>query len=231
MAYSVHVADVDGIGETWTLLRGRLSAVAGLRHADPGFTVDLGGPMSRPPPVHLKRIAMLAWWESQDALDGFLSSDRLGERFAAGWHARVKPLRVYNAWTPLPQLPAEELESDPDEPMVAVTIANTRFSQLPRFLRTSKKAENLAIESEALVWGTAVVRLPRTLATLTVWRSAGAMRDYAMGRAGTEHLDAIKEQRREDFHHESAFIRLRPLSERGTIDGTAPIAVAAASAA
>ena len=231
MTYSVHVADVDGVRETWRALRGRLADVGGLRNADVGFTVDMGGPMSKPPTLHVKRLAMLAWWEGDDALDAFLSSPGLGQRFENGWHARVEPLRVYNSWTSLPELPAEEIEGDPDEPMLAVTIAHTRLSHLPRFLKTSNPAENLAVESSPMIWGAAFVRLPRTFATLTVWRTLGEMRDYAMGRAGRDHLKAIKEQHRNDFHRESAFIRLRPLSEHGTVDGVALVAEARAQAA
>lgn len=226
MAYSVHVAKVGGARATYRALRRELPAVSGLRHADAGFMVDLGGPLNRPPAVHAGQVAMLAWWESDDALEAFLSSPGLGGAFAKGWHARVEPLRVYNSWTSLPELPADEVDAGPDEPMIAVTIARTRYSQLPRFLSASKKAEILALESEAFVWGTALVRLPRTLATLTVWQSVAAMRDYALGRAGADHMNAIKEQRRKDFHLESAFIRLRPLSEHGTIDGLAPVASA-----
>lgn len=42
---------------------------------------------------------------------------------------------------------------------------------------------------------------------------------HSTGRDATVHADAMREQARLEFHHESAFMRFRPVSEHGTWEG------------
>ena len=85
-------------------------------------------------------------------------------------------------------------------------------------------AEKLAREHPALVAGTAAARLPRFVATFSIWRSVGEMRDFSLGRPDARHLNAIKADRATPFHHQSAFVRFRPYASAGTWRGSDPLA-------
>jgi len=49
------------------------------------------------------------------------------------------------------------------------------------------------------------------------------MHEYAFGRAGS-HQAAVRVDRANPFHRESAFVRFRPYASRGTWDGRDPLA-------
>jgi len=98
MITSVHVAK---FGLSGVAFRGpRPSKIPGLLSAGGGPTSPLGpGLLPRLDPT---RVAMVAFWESEQALDDYLTSDRVGRRLAEGWQARLAPLRAYGSWPGLP---------------------------------------------------------------------------------------------------------------------------------
>ncbi|HKI67266.1 MAG TPA: hypothetical protein VJ989_08365 [Solirubrobacterales bacterium] len=49
------------------------------------------------------------------------------------------------------------------------------------------------------------------------------MREYAFDGAGS-HQAAVRADRSRPFHHESAFVRFRPLASHGQWDGHNPLA-------
>jgi len=50
------------------------------------------------------------------------------------------------------------------------------------------------------------------------------MRDYALGRPDPAHLNAIKRDRANTFHHQEAFVRFRPYASSGSWGGADPLA-------
>jgi hypothetical protein len=112
-----------------------------------------------------------------------------------------------------------------DGPAVVLTLARLRISQVVRFLRASRPAERAALESDGMIWGSAAVRLP-FLATVSIWRDARLAATYAYGRQQPAHSDAISEQRRKDFHRQSAFIRFAPTRLEGSLGGSNPLVAA-----
>ena len=133
----------------------------------------------------------------------------------------MRPTRIIGAWPEMPGLPAEEEPMEPDEPAVVLTLGRPRLQ--PTFVRTSRAAERLAVRHPAMVAGTAAARLPRFVATFSIWRTVSEMRDYALGRPDPDHLNAIKADRANTFHHQEAFVRFRPYHADGTWDGTNPL--------
>ena len=113
---------------------------------------------------------------------------------------------------------------DPDEPAAVLTLGRPRLLRFPRFARTSRPAERLARDHTGLVKGTAAARLPRFVATFSIWRTVAEMRDYALGRPDPRHLDAIKADRGKTFHHREAFVRFRPYTSSGSWGGADPLA-------
>lgn len=217
----MHIADVEPRAAAEILLRPpKPTRVAGLTYAETTTTAALGEPLL--PPRQLGRLAMLAAWEDDGALDDFDRRHPLAERFAAGWQVRLQPLRVFGSWAGLPGLPAQPLPVDPAEPVAILTLGRLRLRRIGAFRRSAVPAENAAIDDPALLTGTGLARPPRLVATFSLWRSSAAMREYATA-AGGPHAAAVQADRAQPFHHESAFIRFRPYGARGSWDGRDPL--------
>ena len=142
---------------------------------------------------------------------------------ATGWHLRLHYLRRYGAIAALGDLPERAGSWDPDEPIVAVTIARMKFREVPRFLRWGRPVEHLIASHPAAVFSTGAQRPPNTISTFSIWRSVREMTEMVHGRSDVPnahvHQVAMAEQRRRDFHYESTFMRFRPLSEHGVWQG------------
>jgi hypothetical protein len=222
MIASVHVADV---GPRAALGRAgkapKPSAVPGLRHAN----IGLAAPLSKRivPAPQFGRVALIAFWDDEAALDGFEATHPLAAQLSGGWHARLAPLRMFGTWPGVPDDIARSRADNVEGTKVVLTLARLRLSQAPRFLRTSAKAEGALAVASGFTWATGLAK-PPFFATCSVWQSTKALSDYAFGDGDPAHASAIKEQARKQFHHESAFIRFRPLSIRGSLGGRNPLA-------
>jgi hypothetical protein len=197
--------------------------VAGLQHAECLVLMRFGAPIVSPSRLQLRRLAMFAQWDDESALDRFLEAHALGRRLAAGWHVRLQYLRRYGAIAALGALPERAGNWDPEEPIVAVTIARMKLWEVPRFLRWGRPVERLITDHPAAVFSTGAQRPPHTISTFSIWRTVREMTEMVHGRSVVPsahvHQAAMAEQRRRDFHHESTFMRFRPLSEHGTWQG------------
>lgn len=222
MILSVHLADV-GARAALELLRRPLvpGELPGLRYAEITIAAPMSGRLLPTPSPG--RVGLIAGWENDGALDRFLDKHLAAQRLAGGWHVRLQPVRVSGAWSALPGLPDGEQPIDDDEPAAVLTLGRLKLASALRFLRTSAPAEGLAVRSPALLASTLLARPLRLVATFSLWRTTAAMRAYAYGHAGPDHLAAIKAQRERPLHRESAFIRCRPYAPHGTWDGRQPL--------
>jgi hypothetical protein len=226
---SVHIAQ-PGVLASLRLLRAasRPIETPGLRYAEAAGMVPLAG---KGPPIPPRGVWMLASWDDDDALDRFLADHPIAQRFADGWHVRMEPKRIWGAWPEMSGLPAEEEPMDPDEPATVLTLGRPKLPRLLTFARTSRPAEKLAVRHPAFVAGTAGARLPRFVATFSLWRTVSEMRDYALGRPDPGHLNAIKADRKNSFHHQEAFVRFRPYASHGRWNGRDPLSEVASRSA
>jgi hypothetical protein len=219
---SIHIAELGRRDAAAVLLRSpRRGKVPGLVYAETTPVAPLGEPLL--PPRRLGPVGMIAAWENDAALDEFLRSDPVAARLAGGWQVRLQPLRVFGSWAGLEGLPVRALPVDDDEPVGILTLGRLRLHRTGAFRRSAAPAEAAALDSPALLAGTGLAGLPRLVATFTLWRSAAAMRKYAIGASGP-HRAAIEADRARPFHHESAFIRFRPYASRGSWGGRDPLA-------
>jgi hypothetical protein len=224
MIVSVQLAEVGrraGIG--CLRARPRPAEVPGLTYAETVIPAPIAGKLL--PAPDFGRIGLIAAWEDETALERFRERDRLGARLAAGWEVRLEPLRVSGAWPRMPGLPARPLPIDEEEPVVVLTLGRPRLTRLLPFLRSAAAAEADAVAEPALLAATGLARPPRLVSTFTAWSSAAAMKDYSYRRTGA-HQGAVRADRERPYHHESAFIRFRPLSSRGEWNGRDPLASA-----
>jgi hypothetical protein len=111
---------------------------------------------------------------------------------------------------------------DDDEPVAVLTLGRLRILRTRPFLQAGGPAEREAVANPAVLASTGLARLarPRLVSTFSIWRSAGAMREYAFAADGA-HQAAVRADRARPFHHASAFIRFRPTPRRAA--GTAAI--------
>lgn len=222
MVVTVHIADLRPRAAARVLLRPpRPGAVPGLTYAVTTTTAPLGEPLL--PPRRLGRVGMLAAWESDGALDAFERDHPVAAQLSSGYRVRLAPLRAFGTWAGMPGLPRQALPVDEDEPVAVLTLGQLRLLGTGRFRRSAGPAEAAAIDSPALLAGTGLARPPRLVATFSLWRSAAAMRRYAV-EAGGPHAAAMAADRARPFHHESAFVRFRPYAARGSWDGRDPLA-------
>jgi hypothetical protein len=216
--YSFHLAEVPFKVGASALLRP--PTAPGLGYAEMLAFMLLGSPMISPRRLQLGKLAMFAEWEDQGALERFLAEHPFGQRLSAGWHVRMQFLRRFGSIVALAHLPVKAGDWNDNEPVVAVTIARMKLFQVPRFLRWGRPVERLVRDHPGQVFAMAAQRPPNTISTFSIWRSIADMTDMVYGRQDVPdaavHRLAMAEQARKDFHHESTFMRFRPLSEHGT---------------
>ena len=223
--FSFHLAHVPVAVAARALLRGASDArrVPGLEHVEHLSLMTLGAPPVSLERLQLRRLAVFASWESERALDDHLARDGLGRHLAEGWHVRLEFVRRWGAVTGLHRLPLNASTMDDDEPVVAVTLAHLRLSELRRFFAWGRPVEQQVRDSPGVSLALAAVRPPRTFSTFSVWRSVGEMRDMVEGHGGgahsSQHAGAMAERERRDFHSEFTTLRFRPLSEHGAWEG------------
>jgi hypothetical protein len=190
--------------------RPRPAQVDGLRYAETVFTAPLGaGLLPRP---NLGTVALIAAWDDDAALDRF-ARHPLAEALAAGWQARMAPLRVSGEWPQMTGLPDRQLPVDDDEPVAVLTLGRLKPWRLRPFLRAAAPAEADVVAEPGLLASAGFGR-PPLVSTFSLWRTAAAMRDYAY-RTGGSHRAAVATDSDRAFHRESAFIRFRPYAVRG----------------
>lgn len=227
MIASVHIADVGARAALGRAGKApRPSDVPGLRNAN----IGLAAPLSKRvlPSPQFGRAGLIAFWDDEASLDRFEADHPLAQLLADGWHARLEPLRMFGSWPGVPDDIARSRTDDVDGEKVVLTLGRLRLPQAPRFLRTSAKAEGALAGAPGLTWATGLAK-PPFVATCSLWQSSKSLSDYAFGHGDPAHADAIKEQARKQFHHESAFIRFRPLSTRGKLGGKNPLPETATS--
>lgn len=227
MIVSVHLADVGRLNAQRLLLR-RLDAgkVTGMSYAEVVFPAALGNrsTYSLPRP-QLDRIGLIAAWDDDSALDGFLAGHPFAEHLTGGWHARLEPLHCFGSWAGMTGLPDKALPVADDEPVAVLTLGRLRIGRTLPFLRSAAPTERDAAANPGAIAATGFGRFtpPRLVSTFSIWRSAAEMREYAFGKDGS-HQAAVRVDRTKPFHRESAFIRFRPYASQGSWDGRDPLA-------
>jgi len=199
------------------------ATVPGLVHAECLTPMLLGSPILSPKRLQLRKVIMFAAWESEDAIDEFMSTSKLGQAITAGWHLRMTFLRRWGSVREFGSLPESIGESDPQSPVAAFTLARMRFREIPRFVQWGRPVETLVRDNPESSFSLAAIRHPGTIATFSIWNSQQAMIDMVRGQSAVarpkRHIAAMKERERRDFHHEFTTLRFRPLAEFGTWDG------------
>ncbi len=193
----------------------------GLRWARLGVAAPLRASLL--PAPDFGRLAMIAFWDDDAALDRFLGEHPLAATLAHGWSVRLAPLRAHGSWPGLDTDTPAGRNVDHDGPTAVLTLGRLRVSQAVRFLRASANAEAAVLEAPGLIWATGLAR-PPFVSTCSLWESSQALSAYAYGVAGAGHPAAIQAGRAKPFHKQEAFIRFHPYASTGSLAGKNPLA-------
>ena len=199
-------------------------SVPGLQHAEPLAAMELGSPILSPARFQVHNLALFAAWDDEAALDAFLAEAPLGQQLQTGWHVRLAFLRRWGRVPELPELPAKVgAGGEPDEPVVAVTLARVRPAEVPRFIRWGLPVERLVRDHPGATLALAANRPPNTVCTFSVWETLRDMTDMVRGHSAVpdsdRHATAMVERDRRGFHFSFTTLRFRALAEHGAWKG------------
>lgn len=219
--HSFHLAQVPAAVTANAMLRPLVAP--GLLRAECLAGMQLGAPVISADRMQLGQLVMFAAWREQSALDRFLDDHPLGRRLAAGWHVRLDFIRRWGSVTEFADLPQVASRTDPEEPVVAVTLARLRLPEVPRFISWGRPVERQIRDHPGATLTGSGIRPVRTVSTYSIWRNAREMTEMVFGRGdgpgADQHHRAMRERDRRDFHHEFTTLRFRALSEHGSWQG------------
>jgi hypothetical protein len=220
---SVHVADVGSRAALGVVRKAPTpETVPGLRHANVGLAAPLSGSL-RPRP-QMGRAGLVAIWDDDAALDGFLASDDATARaLTDGWRLRLAPLRMHGSWPGVPDDLPTQRTVEHAGPAAVLTLGRVRATRVVPFFKASAKAEAAVLDAPGLIWATGLAK-PPFVSTCSLWESSAALSEYAYSGHMPEHPAAIAADHAHPFHHQSAFVRFHPYDSHGSLDGKNPLA-------
>jgi hypothetical protein len=190
----------------------------GLIHAETMTIMKLGSSILSFSRFFNTRIVVFAQWEDEASIDRYLQSDGFGRQLANGWHVRLEFLRQWGKISGY-EIPDHQVEFV-SGPVVAVTLARMKYTEIPRFIMWGRPVEKLVRDHKGTTLSLASIRHPNTVSTFSIWKSQKEMTDMVHGHSKMpqpkRHIDAMRERDRKDFHFEFTTLRFRPISEHGT---------------
>lgn len=177
------------------------------------------------PGADLRRTALFAVWEAEEALDTFMTEGRIARRWMAAeeaWHVRLRSLGGHGSWRGSDPLDGLAAGSD-SGPIAVVTRADVRRQAWKAFGRAGREVDAELRTAAGLIDVVGIGEAPLgRLATFSLWESAAAARDFAYGMP--RHLRVIEETRSGDWYAEELFARFEPYGSTGTWNGRDPLA-------
>ena len=173
--------------------------------------------------------ALFAVWEDAAAWEAFHARSAVmrqyRERGQEAYTLLLRPLSAHGRWggeEPFGALPAEGAPPA-DEPVAVLTRASIRLSRAHRFWSRVDPVDRTLRGNPDLLLAFGAGEVPwLKQATVSVWRSAAAMRAWAY--RTHDHADVVRRTRAEGWYGEELFARFRLAGTRGTLRGADPLA-------
>ncbi len=161
---------------------------------------------------------LLMSWEDKAQLENFRASNK--------WLAALKEksfeycvfygaaIIAKGSWSGQNPFQVNENEQHGEKAIMILTRASIKLFKAVRFWKTAAKASKDINASKGLIFTKGMGELPIVRqATLSVWKSAQAMKNYAY--ANEDHLNAIKKTRELGWYSEELFARFSLLHAEG----------------
>lgn len=169
------------------------------------------------------RYVFLGVWDDEMAADTFLNS-ATGNRLTDGADAidtlYLQPLRSHGSWdgqNPFVDPNPQFLVANSKLPIAVLTRATIRWAALPDFWRHVPQArQQLRDQEDQLLFAVGVGEKPLVQqCTISVWRDAAAVEQFAYRQSGHKEVVRLTRQRR--WYHEELFARFTVIRAEGEL--------------
>ena len=171
----------------------------------------------------LSSFAFFIWWSDEEKIDLFLDQGSFEFFKNKGWHVRMKKYRRWGGIKEINDAYINPNIQEPPGPVVAVTLARLKLSQIFRFIKWGKPVEEQVRDHKGKSLALAAIRPLNTFCTFSVWKNEKEMINMVNGqnksRDGESHKLAMIERNRRPFHLEFSTMRFTPTSEWGEWGG------------
>jgi hypothetical protein len=182
---------------------------------------------SRTPDLRL--WGLFAVWEDEAAWERFRATSTVmrqyRDRGAESYSLLLRPHSAHGLWSgvePFGTLPPQRGARDDDAPIAVLTRASIRPSRQLRFWGAVPTVDATLRDHPDVLLTFGVGEVPYLRqATLSVWRSARAMREWAYG--SPRHAEVVRRTRDEAWYSEDLFARFALLRTYGTFNGRDPL--------
>jgi hypothetical protein len=176
------------------------------------------------PGADLRRTALFAVWQSEEALDEFLATHPLARRWNAAEEAysvRLRSLGGHGSWGGHDVLDGIT-PGDGAGAVAVLTRAVVRRARWRTFARATHPVDAALHRADGLLAVCGIGEAPvGRQATFSLWRSWAAARTFAYAREA--HRDVVARTRAEGWYGEELFARLEPYGSTGAWDGVDPL--------
>lgn len=171
----------------------------------------------------LRRTALFARWEREEALDAFLASPlaRRWDDAEEAYTVRLRALGGAGRWRGVDVLDGL-VEGDPGGPVAVLTRADVRLRHWPTFVHAGRAVAPEARAAPGLLRVVGIGEAPvLRQATFSLWRSAADVQAFAYRMP--RHADVVRRTRAEGWYGEALFARFEPYASEGTWAGADPL--------
>ena len=164
---------------------------------------------------------LLQIWENEEAAMQFFNSSAFFKKYktksAQSSTIFLRNVASHGTWDGLTPFQAQVTPEDEQLPRMILTRATIKKSKLRKFWNYVPTSQKPIENAKGLMYTKGVGEWPLTqMATLSVWESEQAMKDFAYG--SEEHKKAIKMTRELDWYKEELFARFVPFKLEGDFD-------------
>lgn len=157
----------------------RPATAPGPRHLAALAGMPLGAPVVSTGRMQIRRLVVFAERSEEAALDTLLANHWLGRELASGGQVRLAFQRRWGSVGEFAHVPEVAERTDPEEPVVAVTLARMKLPELPRFIHWGRPVERHVRDHPETTWALAAMRPPRSASTFSIWTTARTNLDGA----------------------------------------------------